>query len=353
MKILRKILCGSALVLAVFLAAVLLFLKLGAMPVSFEANAEEKRIEVPAGTSARKIAKDLKTSGLIRSELVFYLGARFPFFRSVLIGNREPFSLKSGVYKISCSMSIPQIYRILSSGQQEFLRVSVPEGLTVSKIALKLENAGVCEVEDFKEACRDASLLENYRIPAESFEGYLFPDTYFLTPSMTGRAVVSIMVDTFFEKITEIQGLSELSPEKLNDVVVLASIVEREYRIDDEAPLIASVFKNRLAHNIGLYSCATVEYIITEIEGRDHPDVITYDDIAIDSPYNTYKWAGLPPGAISNPGMIALNAAAHPADTDYYYFRIIDSSKGKHVFSKNFSTHISEGYISNTKKSGN
>ena len=353
MKILRKILCVFAAVLAVCIAAALLFLKLGAMPVSSVDNADEKRFEVPAGTSARKIAKDLKASGLIRSELVFYLGARFPFFRSVLLGSREPFSLKSGVYKISGSMSIPQIYRTLSSGQQEFIRVSVPEGLTVSKIALKLENTGVCEAEDFKESCRDVSLLEKYHIPAESFEGYLFPDTYFLTPSMSGSAVVSIMADTFFEKTASVPGLSELSPEKLNDVVILASIVEREYRIDEEAPLIASVFKNRLEHNIGLYSCATIEYIITEIEGREHPDVITYDDIAIDSPYNTYKWAGLPPGAISNPGIVALNAAAHPADTNYYYFRIVDSSKGKHVFSKNFSTHISEGYISNTKKNGN
>lgn len=149
MKILRKILCGSAAVLAVCIAAALLFLKLGAMPVSSVDNADEKRFEVPAGTSARKIAKDLKASGLIRSELVFYLGARFPFFRSVLLGSREPFSLKSGVYKISGSMSILQIYRTLSSGQQEFIRVSVPEGLTVSKIALKLENTGVCEAEDF------------------------------------------------------------------------------------------------------------------------------------------------------------------------------------------------------------
>ena len=140
---------------------------------------------------------------------------------------------------------------------------------------------------------------------------------------------------------------------ELHSDVVLASIVEREYRIDSEAPLIASVFRNRLKHNIGLYSCATIEYILTEIQGKPHPDVITYADLAIDSPYNTYKWAGLTPGPISNPGVVALDAAINSAKTDYYFFRLVDANAGRHVFPKDFSTHVNEGYIYSTKKSGN
>ncbi len=126
----------------------------------------------------------------------------------------------------------------------------------------------------------------------------------------------------------------------MNQAVRLASIIEREYKVPDEAPLIASVFKNRLRRGIGLYSCATVEYIITEIQGRPHPKKITYDDLAIDSPYNTYKWAGLPPSPISNPGLTALNAAVNTPKTSYYYFQVNDPKKGTHVFTSTFEEHI-------------
>jgi UPF0755 protein len=134
--------------------------------------------------------------------------------------------------------------------------------------------------------------------------------------------------------------------------VILASIVEREYRVASEASLIASVFTNRIKENWGLYSCATIEYIITEIEGRPHPDVITAEDTQINSPYNTYKWAGLPPGPISSPGLVALNAACNPADTDYYYFRVADSAVGRHYFSENFSEHIDIGRQTTKKAAG-
>ena len=167
---------------------------------------------------------------------------------------------------------------------------------------------------------------------------------------MKGSEVIKVMAKNFFKQIENIPNIDKENFESLNKIVTLASIVEREYRIASEAKLIASVFSNRLRHNIGLYSCATIEYIITEIEGRPHPDVITYKDLSIDSPYNTYKWAGLPPGPISNPGKTALDAAANPAKTKYYFFRLVDNATGKHVFTENFSTHVNEGYIYNTKK---
>lgn len=348
----KKNVLHLAAVPLIFVAAAFVCLKTAALPVSSAENSFEKRVEVPSGMSARKIAAVLKADGLIRSETMFYLCARSSVFRLVFTGQPAPFSLKSGVYTISSGMSLARIFETLSSGRQEFIRTVIPEGLTISKIALRLESAGVCSAEDFADSCRNPGLLAEFQIPAESFEGYLFPDTYFFTPKMNAGSVVSIMAETFFERIKNIPGFLDYSPQQLNDTVILASIIEREYRLDEEAPLIASVFKNRLMHNIGLYSCATIEYILTEIEGREHPDVITYDDISIDSPYNTYKWAGLPPGAISNPGMTALSAAAHPAETDYYFFRITDAEKGKHVFSRTFSTHINEGYISGTKKIG-
>ena len=161
------------------------------------------------------------------------------------------------------------------------------------------------------------------------------------------------MITNEYKKIAGIDGLANLSSQELFDVVRLASIVEREYQVASEAPLIASVFKNRLDRNIGLYSCATIEYIITEIQGKPHPEIITNKDLKIENPYNTYMWRGLPPGPISNPGLVALTAVAHPAQTDYFYFRLIDPQTGTHHFSKDFEEHIDVGNLYTKKVSSN
>ena len=348
MKINKKSLIFTSVIL--FFVIIVLLVFLSTLPASSKRNAITRKVEVPTGTTVKSVSKTLKSQKLIKSGFVFYLCGRYNFVKAVLTFDSEPLSLKSGVYTISSDMSVSKIMKILSSGQQEYIRVSIPEGLTITKVGQRLQEASVCSLEDFKEACKDPDLLLEFGIKNESFEGYLFPDTYFFTPMMKGEAVVRQMASNFFEKIKTVPGLSEKKWNDMNYTVTLASIVEREYRIPSEAPLIASVFTNRLNHNIGLYSCATIEYIITEIQGRPHPDVITYEDLAINSPYNTYKWAGLPPSPISNPGLTALNAAQNPANTNYYFFRLVDAEKGKHVFTKDFNTHVNEGSLINTSK---
>ena len=300
------------------------------------------RIEVPYGMSIYQISSVLKENNLIRNEKFFYYCARFPQIRKFLFPKNTDldFSLKSGVYYVKKDMKIPEILELLSSGQQEYIKISIPEGFTISKIAELLEENRVCSKNDFINISKDKNLLSKYQIPADSCEGYLFPDTYFFTLGMKTETVICSMLDNFFEKIKTIPNLSEKNPEDLFYTVRLASIVEREYRLEEEAPLIASVFQNRLRRNIGLYSCATVVYILTEIEGRPHPDRILIEDTKIDSPYNTYKYAGLPPGAISNPGVVALSAATNTPKTNYYYFQIADAQTGRHVFTKSFEEHI-------------
>jgi UPF0755 protein len=158
--------------------------------------------------------------------------------------------------------------------------------------------------------------------------------------------MVELMVKTFFDTITRIEpSWKEMPPGKLRGTLILASIVEREYRMPDEAPLIASVFYNRLRLNMGLESCATLEYIITEIQQKAHPEYITTDDERLNSPYNTYKWAGLPPGPISNPGTTALEAAFHPAKTDFLFFVLRDPDEGRHHFSRDLSEHNQAKYL--------
>ena len=317
-------------------------------PVSSADAAITERIEVPEGMTVKRFARTLEEKKLIKNKVAFYLAARYSFFRFLAGGTK--LNLESGVYRISSGMSISDIFALASSGRREYVRTSVPEGLTISKIAERLERAGICTAADFKAAAVSGELIKKYDIRSSTLEGYLFPDTYFFTHDMAPSSVVDMMVKNFFEHIRADPSLSSLSPDELRTTLILASIVEREYRVADEAPLIASVFKNRIAKNIGLYSCATVEYVITEIQGKAHPDVITYDDLKIDSPYNTYKWAALPPTPISNPGMIALEAASDAPKTNYYYFRLIDEKTGRHAFSDSFGEHIKEGVRYTTKK---
>ena len=250
-------------------------------------------------------------------------------------------------------MSYNDIVALLQTGTDAQLIVSIPEGLTASKIGSILEEKGVVSQSDFLSAVKNKELIDSYHIPAESLEGYLFPDTYYFLPDSDPKDVVRKITDNFFEKIRTIEGIENLTDEELFELVTLASIVEREYRVASEAPIIASVFKNRIENNIGLYSCATIEYIITEIQGKPHPEIITNKDLKIENPYNTYMWRGLPPGPISNPGLVALTAVAHPAQTDYFYFRLIDPQTGTHHFSKDFEEHIDVGNLYTKKVSSN
>ncbi len=344
------------IIAAVFLGALAYLKKMGAPVLNADKSNEvisDVRIEIPHGMSVYSAAQLLEENGVIRNSKLFYYSARYPQLKAFLYGkeNGNDFILKSGIYYVSPAMNIAEIQNLLSSGQQEYIRVSIPEGLTISKIAAELEENRICEASAFIDICKDSAFAEENGIQGESCEGFLFPDTYFLTAGMSARDVAQLMINNFFEKIKGIATLAQMNGAQLYETVKLASIVEREYRVEDEAPLIASVFKNRLRRNIGLYSCATVEYILTEIEGRPHPERILIEDTKIDNPYNTYKWAGLPPGPISNPGLIALKACADTPKTNYYFFQIVDPAAGRHVFTTNFEDHI-QSHSLYTKKTG-
>ena len=298
------------------------------------------RLKIEKGDTAKKVAALLQNEKIIKSGAVFYALARFPK-AAALLTKESPqiFCVKSGVCDLASSMDAAAIYKELSAGHEELVSVSIPEGLTATKIAARLDSAGICSAQDFMNA-------------AAGLEGFLFPDTYSLAPKSAANKIVQIMTENFYKKISEVPSLAAMKADKaaLLRTVTLASIIEREYRSADEAPLIASVFTNRIKAGIGLYSCATVEYVITEILGRPHPDIITYDDLKIQSPYNTYINAGLPPAPICNPGLVALKAAAEPAKTDFYYFQLMDEKAGRHVFTKTLSEHVEQGAIFKTKK---
>ncbi|GHV64939.1 hypothetical protein AGMMS49587_18310 [Spirochaetia bacterium] len=312
-------------------------------------------IEVRNGESALSVGKRLEEAGIIRNQYFWHLLSRY---------KKE--YIKTGVYKLELPASQVSIYSVLVSGRQMLHRVTIPEGVTLKKAARIFADAGICDADAFREAASNPELLDRYRISGKTMEGYLFPDTYFFPRNYPPALVIQTMADTFFSRIAALEFAAgtdnpgadspaapvesgpvehpaQLSPAELFRRVRLASIVEREYRVDDEAPLMAGVFYNRLRIGMALQSCATVEYVITEIQNRPHPEVIYTRDTEIRDPYNTYMNAGLPPGPICSPGMVALNAVFNPAESDYLYFRLIDPAAGRHYFSRTLDDHIKAG----------
>ena len=296
-------------------------------------------LEVRNGESAQSVGNRLQSAGLIRNRYFWNL-----LFR--LDGEL----IKTGTYRIELPSSQTGIRSILTGGEQLLVRVTIPEGFTLGRTSRLLEEAGICKADDFLAAASSPEILAKYNIPGNTMEGYLYPDTYLFPLAYPTRMVVSAMADNFFRRLDEIDrelsvSISAMSPEEINERVILASIVEREYRAPDEAIVMAGVFSNRLRIRMALQSCATVEYVITEILGRPHPTVLYNRDLEIRNPYNTYLNQGLPPGPISAPGRIALMAAFEPASTNYLFFRLVDVNTGRHYFSHTLDEHIRAGTL--------
>ena len=293
---------------------------------------QEVLFTIVPGTSVTRIAEDLEAQGIIRSSYVL---------RALAMVKNEERSYQVGSYQIPPGLSALEIQTYLTTGRQLLMKVTIPEGFTAKKIAKILETQEITGAEDFLKAMRSKVLLEKYQIPADTFEGLLYPDTYMFPKKFPAESVVDHMVANFMTKLKQEAGdfVNQYSSQDWYDRIILASIVEKEYRDPKEAPLISSVFTNRLENRIPLGSCASIEYIITEIKNRPHPKRIFFIDTEIDSPYNTYINKGLPPTPISNPGKTALTAAFNPAKTDYIYFVVKDSALGTHSFSKNYRDH--------------
>ena len=292
-------------------------------------------IDVRRGETSRSVGLRLERAGLIRHRLIWDIICKL---------NSE--HVKTGTYRLQLPASPAAIHQLLISGREVLYKVTIPEGVTLKKVSQLLEEAGICSSESFMEAAQNKQLISQYGIPNESMEGYLFPDTYLFSSGYPADRVVRTMADNFFKRLEIINPLIHtMSPQEINNIVILASIIEREYRVADEAPVMAGVFNNRIRTNMPLQSCATVEYIITEIQGKPHPKVLYYVDLEIVNPYNTYMYRGLPPGPISAPGTVALNAAINPQTTEYLFFRLIDTASGRHYFSRTYDDHIRAGEL--------
>lgn len=287
------------------------------------------------GYSTRRIATELKNAGVIRSREVFILWQYYHHGRS----------LKAGEYLFDKPANVIEVEKRLRRGDVYFHTVVVPEGFTMFDIAQAVEQAGLGPAADFlKVAQNDTALVADFDPGAKSLEGYLFPDTYQFSRMMSMQDMASAMVKQFRQVALQIGLISNmagiggddpapgLSP---HEVVTMASIVEKETSVPAERPQVASVYYNRLAKHIALDADPSIIYA-EELAGT-YQGALHHADMSFASAYNTYRNAGLPPGPIANPGRSALEAAMHPAQTDYYYF--VADAQGHHRFARTIAEH--------------
>jgi len=304
----------------VLLAAVLWLAWIMLVPV---APATPQVLLIAPGSSSRTIAAELERAGVIRNRAALQL----------LHYTMPDKKLKAGEYSFTRPSSAYEIFQRLVRGDVLLRTVVVPEGYNIFDIAAAIEAAGLGSRQDFLNVAEhDTALIHNLDPQAHSLEGYLFPDTYEFSRPVSMRDIAAVMVRRF-QREAQSLGLG-------NDVhrtVTLASIVEKETAAPDERAEVAGVYANRLAKNMALAADPTVVY--SALLRGNYRGTIYQSDLQSDSPYNTYRVAGLPPGPIANPGAASLRAAMHPAKSDYIFFVATGDGSGRHRFSASFEQH--------------
>ncbi|MGQ0570491.1 MAG: endolytic transglycosylase MltG [Armatimonadota bacterium] len=319
---------GIAIAGAVFLgAAASAGLWWAMRPVGL-ADAPVRTVIIAPGESTRQIARRLADAGLVRSPWVVIAAAK-------RLGATS--RLQHGEYALRPTQSAWEIVGAIARGENVQHRVTIPEGYTVTQIADALATAGLVDRDRFLALAlhggRRVTRATLEALPVDSLEGYLFPDTYVLPRGLGEIAVLNRFLERFDAGVRpDIHAAARGLGLTLHQLLTVASMIERETRVPQERPVIASVIYNRLRRGMRLEIDATVLYAL----GR-HKSVVTERDLAVESPYNTYRHHGLPPGPISNPGLASIRAAATPADAPYLYYVL--RPDGGHHFSRTLREH--------------
>ena len=251
-----------------------------------------------------------------------------PFFKLYLKFRNDGKDIKAGNYELRGKFNMIELVSMLESGKSKVFKFTIIEGNTVKNVIDKLVADGKGKRENFEKAFKEIDF--SYPTPDGNFEGYLYPETYFIPESYDEKAIINIFLKEFLKKFPV-----ENYPDKdeFYQKLIMASILEREAAVESEKPIMASVFYNRIAKNMTLSADSTVNFVFNYEKKR-----IYYKDLEVDSPYNTYKNKGLPPGPICNPTVSSVEAAYHPADTEYLFF--VTKGGGEHFFSKTYKEHL-------------
>ena len=291
----------------------------------------QKFVLLRPGYSTRRIAAELEAAGVIRSRVGFILWHRI---------HRKQ-SLKAGEYLFDKTARTLDVYDRLVEGDIYVHTVVIPEGFTVFDIAQALQDAGLGSSQEFLAVARsNVELVSDLDPGAKSLEGFLFPNTYEFTRTQSMKDMAAAMVRQF-RQVAEQIGLTASGPRAnghetdVRETVTMASIIEKETAVPEERSVVASVYYNRLEKNIALQADPSVIY--AELLNGNYSGALHHSDMSFQSAYNTYTHPGLPPGPIGNPGRSSLEAAMHPAQTDYFYF--VSDGNGHHRFSRSLEEH--------------
>jgi len=304
----------------------LAFLYAGHLLQPMGGASEKVRIEIPVGANAGQISKILQEKGLIRSPMAFQFMAR-------LLG--EARNMKAGAYEIPRDRGVIQIIEHLVSGDAISVWVVIPEGTTIDDVADRLDRARLGSKDNFLRRAGRAPRRYGKPFPAPwgTLEGYLMPDTYRFDTNAAPGEILEVMLDNWEKKVYEPrQELFRQSRYGTAKTVIIASMIEKEARVQDDRPLIASVIHNRLRRRMPLQIDATVIYAL----GR-HRARVTFDDLKVKSPYNTYRVKSLPPGPICSPGEASIDAALKPARTNFLFY--VARADGRHIFTRTAEEH--------------
>lgn len=329
----KKIIIAAIVAAAVIIAVIFIVLISGGRPVD-KASKDIITTEIPEGSGTVQIADILEENTIIEKPGVFRV-------LSKLYGCDGKY--KAGIYGLSQSMSMKQIMNIISSGDTLSHNFTVIEGQTVEKIARNLDEAGVISYDEFMHEAQYGDFstydfLAGNERSMYRLEGFLYPDTYSFEEGTDARTIITMMLDHFKEMVTaDIVEQAKTSGHSLRDIIIAASIIEREAGIPEDMPLVSSVIYNRLDKGMALQMDSVVSYILQEDKVN-----LTYADIAVESDYNPYKNTGLPPGPICSPGINAIKAAISPAKTDYLYFVVSEKLDGSAAFSSDYNQFLKD-----------
>ncbi len=314
--------------LAAVMAGLIFYVQWQLKPVDKE-QSEPVIVEIPSNSSCASVANLLEDKHLIKNAWAFRAYARYTGLDS---------KIQTGEYQLSADMSVPQILEHLVSGNEVLHTVTIPEGYTVEETAALLAGKGYVDKEKFLKLCKEGDFnypfLKGQKNTNYVLEGYLFPDTYKFSKQATEEEIIQMMLQRFVQEMDKLDFTQKA--QKLNltvhEAVTIAAMIEKEARVDKDRPLISGVIQNRMKKNMPLQIDATVLYALGE-----HKEVVLYQDLEVDSPYNTYKVNSLPPGPIASPGAASLKAAVEPNNHNYLYY--VAKPDGSHDFSQTLDEH--------------
>lgn len=312
-------------VIAVLGAAALLYTQTGESYKGY--GGDEQFVVIAPGSSPRAIGARLMEAGVVRSDATF---------RLALWRTGRARSLQAGEFRFDRPMTPIEVIDKIARGEVYYRRLTFPEGLTIQEMARLFEREQFGTAAAMADAAREVSGVRDIDPDATDLEGYLFPETYALPRDTTAARLVALMVARFRTVFTpDLQESGRALGLTPRQVVTLASLVEKETALPSERPIVAAVYLNRLKIGMGMQADPTVIYALQRA-GR-YDGNIRRDDLSFDSPYNTYRYPGLPPGPIASPGLAALKAAVTPAEVDYLYF--VSRNDGSHVFARTLAEH--------------